>query len=115
MVEIEIREHLSTALDVPVLLERPENEPDSYVLIEKTGGGESNMIESATLAVQSYAKRMHDAAALNVRVKAAMKASTRLDSISRCKLNTDYNFTDTTKKRYRYQAVFDIVYLGGDS
>ena len=30
--------------------------------------------------------------------------------VASCRLNSDYNFTDTTKKQYRYQAVFDIVY-----
>ena len=25
-------------------------------------------------------------------------------------LNTDYNFTDTAQRRYRYQAVFDIIH-----
>ena len=31
-----------------------------------------------------------------------------LNSISKIKLNSDYNFTDTETKEYRYQAVFDI-------
>ena len=26
------------------------------------------------------------------------------------KLNSDYNFTDTTKKSYRYQAIYDLVF-----
>ena len=30
--------------------------------------------------------------------------------IAKVDLNTDYNFTDTTTKQYRYQAVFDIVH-----
>ena len=30
--------------------------------------------------------------------------------VSSVELNSDYNFTDITEKRYRYQAVFDIVH-----
>ena len=33
-----------------------------------------------------------------------------LDEVSACRLNSDYNFTDTTTKHYRYQAVFDLVF-----
>lgn len=32
------------------------------------------------------------------------------DEISRVKLNSDYNFTDTQKKKYRYQAIYEITY-----
>ena len=114
MVEETIMNYLSKTLAVPVHMERPENEPISYVLIEKTGSNTTNHIESATLAIQSYAASMYDAAALNCRVKAAMNGSIQLPEISRCDCNSDYNYTDTTKKKYRYQAVFDIVYLGGE-
>ena len=53
---------------------------------------------------------MYKAAELNEKVKAAMERLIELDSVSKCELNTDYNFTDTDKKQYRYQAVFDVVY-----
>lgn len=114
MVEETIMNYLSKTLAVPVHMERPENEPISYVLIEKTGSNTTNHIESATLAIQSYAASMYEAAVLNCRVKEAMKNSAMLPEISCCSCNSDYNYTDTTKKKYRYQAVFDIVYLGGD-
>lgn len=114
MVEETILKYLSEALDVPVRMERSGNEPESYVLIEKTGSSTTNHIESATLAIQSYATSMYAAAALNYRVKGAMKNSVNLPEISCCDCNSDYNYTDTTKKKYRYQAVFDIVYLGGE-
>lgn len=114
MVEKTILDYLSDVLDVPVCMERPTKEPKSYALIEKTGSSTENYIESATLAIQSYAASMYDAAALNCRVKAAMNGSVQLPEISSCDCNSDYNYTDTTKKKYRYQAVFDIVYLGGD-
>jgi len=31
-----------------------------------------------------------------------------LNEIGKVKLNSDYNFTDTVTKQYRYQAVYDI-------
>ena len=44
-------------------------------------------------------------------MKAAMEKIIELDDISKCELNSDYNYTDTNRKKYRYQAVFDIVYF----
>ncbi|MEI3522519.1 MAG: hypothetical protein V8Q40_16600 [Anaerosacchariphilus sp.] len=44
-------------------------------------------------------------------MKDAMEDIVELDSISQAELNTDYNFTDTQTKRYRYQAVYDLVFF----
>lgn len=110
MIELTILNYLNNTLDVPCFMERPE-ECEKFVLIEKTSSGEENYISTAMFAIQSYAGTLYDAACLNERVKTAMKQSIELDCISRCKLNNDYNYTDTTRKEYRYQAVFDLVYF----
>lgn len=112
MIEKTIMDYLNEHLEVPVWLELPEGEetPESYVLLEKTGSGRKDHISTATFAVQSYGKRMIDAARLNEQVKAAMDSLVTLNEVSRSALNSDYNFTDTQKKQYRYQAVYDIVH-----
>lgn len=114
MVEKVILDYLDRALDVPVSMEHPMAEPQRYVLVEKTGSSEENHVEAATLAVQSYAESMYEAALLNNAVKYVMQNAIELPEISRCKCTADYNYTDITKKKYRYQAIFDIVYLGGN-
>ena len=43
-------------------------------------------------------------------MKAALRAMPDTEDIGGAKLNSDYNFTDTAMKRYRYQAVFDFTY-----
>lgn len=108
MIEIVIKEFLDSHLSVPSFLERPEKPPKSYVLFEKTGSGSNNHLPSSTLAFQSYAASMYEAAALNEKLKEVVESMITLDYISKIKLNSDYNFTDTTTKEYRYQAVFDI-------
>ncbi len=110
MIETIVKDYLDAALSVPVSMEVPENPPASFVVLEKTGGGKENHIKNATLAIQSYAPSMYEAAVLNEAVKAAMDDLVTLDAVSRSALNSDYNFTDTTKKKYRYQAVYDVVY-----
>lgn len=78
------------------------------VIIQKTGSGRDNTLSRATLAIQSYAETRYEAALLNEDVKEAMDNVIDLDRITKSKLNSDYDFTDTTTKRYRYQAVYDI-------
>ena len=111
MIELIVKNYLDSKLSVPALMEKAEEPTDSYCLIEKTSGSKRNHICMATIAVQSYAKSLYEAAALNEGVKTAMEAIITLDSVSSCKLNSDYNFTDQSKKQYRYQAVFDLVYF----
>lgn len=108
MIEKVILDFLKSQLPVPVYLEQPEVPPASFVLFLKTGSGKSNRLDSATFAFQSYADSMYTAAALNESLKSAVENMITLNEIASVRLNSDYNFTDTTTKRYRYQAVFDI-------
>lgn len=110
LIEYIVLEYLNNRLEVPVYLVCPENPPEQYVLIEKTGSSVSNYIYSATFALQSYAKSLNEAAELNETVKAAMDELPLLDEVSRSKLNTDYNDTDHDTGQYRYQAVYNITH-----
>lgn len=110
MIESILLGWLRSLLDVPVRTEKQKG-LDTYVLIEKTGSSEANGIESATVAIQSYADSLYHAAELNKKVKEAMRASVSLPNVSRAALNSDYNYTDTTTKEHRYQAVFDVVFF----
>ena len=108
MIELTILNHLKTKLSVPVYLEEPEKKPDRYVLFEKTGSGRTNRLGSSTFAFQSYAESLYQAAALNEQTKTAVDSLIELTEIAKVRLNSDYNFTDTATKRYRYQAVYDL-------
>lgn len=110
MVELIVKKHIEKTLAVSVYMEVPEKMPDTFVTIEKTGSGRVNYLDSATFAVQSWAPSLQMAAELNEQVKAAMDSLIEEPEISRSKLNTDYNFTDTTTKKYRYQAIYDLTY-----
>lgn len=110
MIEKIILDYLETKLVPPVYMEIPSNPPDEYVTIEKTGGGVDDYIKRATLAIQSHAHSLLRAAQINEDVKAAMDGAITLPEIAKSKLNSDYNFTDTRTKEYRYQAVYNIVF-----
>lgn len=110
MIEITILDYLTEKLEYPVYMEIPASPPEQFVLIEKTGGGSTNRIFTATIAVQSYAAHMYEAAALNEQVKQYMDEAAALPELCAVRLNSDYNYTDTASKHYRYQAVFDITH-----
>lgn len=110
MIEKIILDYLDQELSVPVYMERPADPPGHFVLIEKTGSGKTNYICDAMIAVQSYAPSLYEAAELNEEVKTVMENMIVLDDICRVSLNSDYNFTDTAMRAYRYQAVFDITH-----
>lgn len=110
MIELIIKEFLDGQLDVPSFFEHQTELPDRYLLIEKVGGSQQNQLKSATVAVQSYASSLYEAAKLNEQVKEAMFELVAVDAVSGISLDNDYNFTDTETKSYRYQAIFDINY-----
>ena len=108
MIEVIILNHLKAKLSVPVHLEKPEPAPTEYILFEKTGSSRNNHLLSSTFAFQSYSESMFGASSLNEEVKKAVDSLIELDDIASVNLNSDYNFTDTKTKKYRYQAVYDI-------
>lgn len=111
MIEKTIFDYLTATLSpVPVYMEQPKSKPGTYVVIEKTGSGRENHISTATLALQSYAPTMFGAAYLNESVKNAMDNAITLPDVAASNLNSDYNYTDTTTKQYRYQAVYDLTH-----
>lgn len=91
-------------------MEMPQNPPDKFLLIQKTGGGGREHIFDATIAIQSYAPTLYETAQLNEILKIAMEFLIENDEICHVELNSDYNFTDTQTKRYRYQAIYNIVH-----
>lgn len=114
MLEKIILQYLKKNLEVPAFMEEQKERHKRYVLLEKTGSSLEDHICSATIAIQSYAESLYEAALLNEEVKRRMLYGLiKIPEISKVKLNTDYNFTDTTRKQYRYQAVYDITYQEG--
>lgn len=111
MIEKTVLDYLSGQLTgVDCFMEVPPDPPETYCLIEKTGTSLMDHIYTATIAIQSVAVSLYEAATLNELVKEKMDAAIALADICRCHLNSDYNFTDTETKHYRYQCVYEIVH-----
>ena len=111
MIETTVLNYLSAELAEPCYMEVPAEPPATFVVIDKTGSSRLNLVNEATLAIQSYAATKLQAAELNERVKSAMDNIITLADIGGVKLNSDYNFTNTQTKKYRYQAVYVLTYI----
>ena len=109
MIAKTLLDYLDNTLDVPVVMEAPE-QTMGYVLIDQTGSSRTNHIITTTFAIQSYGSSLYNAMLLNDEVKDAMVGFAELDEITRVELETDYNFTNTATKQYRWQAVYQITH-----
>ena len=110
MIEKTILDYLNSQLTVPVYMEIPPDPPELFVVIERTSGGMENWINRSMFAIQSYAPTLYEAAELNELVKEAMLQAVTLQELASVRLNSEYNYTDTSTKQYRYQGVYDVVH-----
>lgn len=110
IIEVYLIEYLSKELGISVYGQEEDAEEGSYVVIEKLGSYVEDFTRHATIALKSYGTTLLESAKLNERVKSAMDDIVKKPEISCSKLNSDYNYTDTATKKYRYQAVYDLVY-----
>ena len=110
MIEKTLYDYLSETLEDPVYMEYPDNAPERFFILEKTGGNRVDQIAYATFALQSYGGSLFSTSAMNNAGINAMLGAVELDTVSSVSLNSDYNFPDTTRKKNRYQAVFNITH-----
>ena len=109
MIAKDLLDYLGEALSVGVYMESPE-ELTNYILLDQTGSSRNDHIITTTIAVQSYAPSLYEAMVLNESVKSAMEGFAQLANVTRVELDTDYNFTNTVTKQYRWQAVYNITH-----
>lgn len=119
MIEKTVLNYYKSALaPVPVLMELPEvpsedfpTMPTSFVIIQKVGGSARDHINTASIAFQSYStESLLKAAELDEAVRNALPGILANNDIGGLKLASNYNFTDTRTKRYRYQCVVDFYF-----
>ena len=118
MIEVTVLNYLNENLDTPVLMELPEvpsedypTFPEKLVVIERIATSRTNHVNVVSLAFQSYADSLYEAALLDEQVRSLMDSIVALDEIGGIRLASNYNFTDTRTKRYRYQCVYDIYFV----
>ena len=89
MIETVLLNYLNSAgLSAQVYMEQPAKKPSAFFILES----------------------LANAAHMNEEIKQAMFNAVTLDEISKVELNSNYNYTDSATKQYRYQAVYVVVH-----
>jgi len=109
MIIVDIINHLTEYLEIHVGTEA-DTHSTSFVIVEQTGSSRRNHLTTTTFAIQSHGASMYEAMELNEEVKHAMEAFRAWYKVARVELMTDYNFTNTETKQYRWQAVYNITH-----
>jgi len=102
-----LREKLTTD---KVYGEEPDSPEGEFFVVDKTGSSTTDRLCTSTVAIKSYADTKSKASALNEELKTAMLDIVSESGVSSCRLVSDYNFTNTAKKKRRYQAVFNLTH-----
>lgn len=113
IIEKFIIDKLKSKLGIPVYGEVPKDIKYPFLVVSKTGGKDNNHIRNHGIIVQSYNTTLLKAAELSELVVDAMYEIEACDEICSISLDGNYPFNDSTNKRYRYQAVFQVYYYGG--
>lgn len=108
-VELAVIEWLGGRIGVPVSAEVPKPRPDSFVTVERTGGGRSAaVVDSATLAIQCWGRTRYAASSLAREVDGALPDLAYEPGICRVGRASLYNFPDGEGGGGRYQIVAEI-------
>lgn len=82
----------------------PEVRPSSFITVERTGGQQTTLIDSPTLAVQCWAGTRSEAMELADLVASRLRDGWRQQSyVAACDVNSIYNFPDPDSGQARYQ------------
>lgn len=111
MIEEKILKYLGAVLDVPCYVERPPDPPVEFITIQRTGMSGSRFSRQAMIAVRSYAATKAKAARLCEDIITAMQDFITVGNVTSCTLNSSYDNTNPTTKEYRYQSVFEVIYM----
>lgn len=95
---------------IQAFMEVPENRPRRFVTVERTSGGEINLVDRPVLAVQFWAESRYQAsegARLLAHILQDLPAS--VPELGRCKVESIYNFPDDRQPRYQLTVAASTV------
>ena len=84
----------------------PEDRPEQFGTVERTGGGISDVvIDSPTVALQLWGKSRSDAKNLAYKARDALPAFAYEPGVRKVEVETLYNFPDEKGNQARYQII----------
>lgn len=111
IIESLIRTYLCEKLNMDrIYPETPNDISGNMIIYRVIERGLENYLNSVTVEFFSYADSKLEAAELDESLREAMLAFCELDAISASQLGGGSDDMDSTLKKYRYRAYFNIYY-----
>lgn len=94
----------------PVHGDMPDPRPESFILVDRTGGPrESMVLDAAELLIEVYHQKSREMASDEAnKIADLIPELKQLESITRAKVNSVIKLDDTIGKYYRYQIYVDV-------
>lgn len=112
-IEGTLQKALSASLGVPVHDSVPENPPDAFVTIERTGGGDeaTKISDNPTVVFDCYGATRDEAFNLANKLDAFIKSAPgAVDGIANATPNSVIvHYPDTVLRRERYESTYNFV------
>lgn len=107
-IEAAIIAYLTERLEgVKVYADVPEEKPDKFVTVERTGGNMENRLDHPRVAIQAWATRRYVASALMADVDRFMcDMPLYVEDVMGCSRDTTYNWPDPDSRMPRYQGIY---------
>ena len=110
MIEKTVLDYLIEELETnDVYLEMPNELPDQFVVFRVMDRGKTDQINAVTMEFYSYGRTKLEAAQLDEKLREAMDNIVTLPDIS-CHFGGGNDNPDTTIKRPRYRAYYNLFY-----
>ena len=87
----------------------PNPMPPSFVTVERTGGGDRDMVDQATIAVQCWADGRKAAADMADAVRRELEAMTGTGGLGAVTVQSIYNWPDMKSRKARYQMTVNVT------
>ena len=111
MIEKTVVDYLKTRLTVPVGAQTPQGPPASYVVVERTGGGEKDGLQAAVLALRCTGSTLWSSIVLcSAAAEVLKELPDHAPNVFSARRESTYNQTDTRTKSCRYTAIFRVYY-----
>ena len=110
-IEGTLRAYLNKVLSIPVYVSVPENPPERFATVERTGGyWESDIHEVSTVVVDYWGNSRADSWELADKGDTAVREFAFQDGIARIEPNsTCVHYPDIQSGRERYESNYDIT------
>lgn len=108
MIELIIFDYIKSNIDTPIFFE--EKNLVKYLLLEKTSTTYNEGYCQSEFILDCYEESLYKTIVFMNEMKPIIQDLIDLKEVVKVDFKTDYNSTDTEKKKYRYSLEFEVIH-----